>query len=132
MGKALKGLVGYYDFKAFQRAGSNRSHSYTTIQEVEIERKGDLVVLEIQASGFLYGMVRLLVGQLVAVGEKKLPLEVFEKRWKEGLRQEVKESAPSKGLCFLRAGYSDSFFTNNICYDSFPKFFMTSRDSPKK
>ena len=58
---ALKELIGFYDFGAFQRAGSKRSNSFTTIQDVLIERQGDLVNIEIQASGFLYGMVRLLV-----------------------------------------------------------------------
>ena len=63
--------MGEHDFAAFQRAGSRRSHSRTTIQDVNIERDGDLLSVEIQASGFLYGMVRLLMGQLIAVGEHR-------------------------------------------------------------
>ena len=42
------------------------------MQEVLVERQGDLLRVEIQASGFLYGMVRLLMAQLVAVGEHRL------------------------------------------------------------
>ncbi len=127
---ALEGLLGLHDFYAFQRAGSKRAHSWTTIQDVQIERHGDLVLLEIQASGFLYGMVRLLVGQLVALGEHRINLTTFEKRWKERLRKEVKESAPANGLCLVRAGYEESVFSQAAWYDSFPKYSLSRIDSP--
>ena len=127
---ALEGLLGLHDFYAFQRSGSNRSHSFTTVQDVQIDRQGDLVVFEIQASGFLYGMVRLLAGQLVALGEHRISLETFEKRWKERRRVEVKESAPANGLCLVRAGYAESIFSEASCYDSFPRFLLSKTDSP--
>ena len=72
MADTLAHLVGEHDFSAFQRAGSRRAHARTTLQDVRLERDGDLVVAELQASGFLYGMVRLVMGQLVAVGEGRL------------------------------------------------------------
>ena len=72
MARCLEAMLGEHDFSAFQRAGSRRAHARTTLQEVEIVRQGDLLVTEVQASGFLYGMVRLLMGQLVAVGEGRL------------------------------------------------------------
>ncbi len=130
MRKAVDGLLGFHDFYAFQRMGSNRKNSFTTIQHIQLERKGDLVILEIQASGFLYGMVRLLVGQLVALGEHRINLNTFEKRWKERLRLEVKESAPAHGLCLIRAGYEESIFSDAAWYDTFPKYFLSRLDSP--
>ena len=45
------------------------------------------------------------MGQLVAVGEKRLSLEKFRYRWRKGLRSEVKEAAPAHGLCLIRVGY---------------------------
>ena len=102
MAEAIKGLIGHHDFSAFQRSGSNRTNALTTIQEVQLERRGDVLDLEVQATGFLYGMVRLLVGQLVAVGEHKLTCRAFERRWKERRRSEIRESAPAKGLCLIR------------------------------
>jgi len=128
---ALTSLIGFHDFSAFQRAGSNRLNGWTTIQDVNLERQGDLIFIEIQASGFLYGMVRLLVGQLVAVGEHRLNLENFEIRWREARRHEVKESAPAQGLCLLRAGYNESIFSQSESFDSFPKFSLDGIDSPK-
>lgn len=130
MRSALGGLIGFHDFYAFQRMGSNRQNSFTTIQHAYLERQGDLVMLEIQASGFLYGMVRLLVGQLVALGEHRIYLKTFQKRWQERLRSEVKESAPAHGLCFIRAGYEESIFSEAAWYDSYPKYSLRKLDSP--
>lgn len=130
MSEAANGLIGYFDFSAFQKSGSNRHNALTTIQEVTLSRNGDLLVFEIQASGFLYGMVRLLVGQLVLVGERKLSVKDFEKRWKNKLRSEVTEGAPARGLCLLRAGYKDPVFRNNIVFDSFPSFSLLTLDPP--
>ena len=58
MREALEGMLGDHDFAAFERAGSSRSHSRTTPQEVKVERRGDLIDVELQASGFLFRMVR--------------------------------------------------------------------------
>ncbi len=130
MQSALQGMIGYHDFSAFQRARSARKDAYTTIQDCLIVRQGDLVQIEVQASGFLYGMVRLMVGQLVALGEHKLELDKFEQRWKECKREEIKESAPAKGLCFLTAGYEDKFISISNCANNYPSFFIDSIDPP--
>ncbi|AAQ00731.1 MULTISPECIES: tRNA pseudouridine(38-40) synthase TruA [Prochlorococcus] len=132
MEEAAKGLIGMHDFSAFQRSGSNRTHAFTTIQEVKLVRHGDLLVFDIQASGFLYGMVRLLVGQLVSIGEHRLSINDFETRWKLKLRSEVKEAAPARGLCFIRAGYKESIFRENIVFDSFPGFLLLTNDPPER
>ena len=128
--EALEGLLGTHDFGAFMRAGSRRAHARTTIQDVSLERQGDLVSVEIQASGFLYGMVRLLMGQVVAVGEHRLSLASFERRWRERRRSEVKDSAPAKGLCLLRAGYEEPIFSKGGWYDCQPRYFLAAEDPP--
>ena len=130
MAEALEGMLGSHDFAAFQRAGSRRAHSRTTIQDVSVQRRGDLIDLEIQASGFLYGMVRLLMGQLVAVGEHRLTPEQFERRWRERRREEVRDGAPPQGLCLLRAGYEDTIFSKGGWYDCQPTFCLASEDPP--
>tara|TARA_Y100001968_G_scaffold328856_1_gene376873 strand:- start:1949 stop:2818 length:870 start_codon:yes stop_codon:yes gene_type:complete len=127
---ALKRIVGFHDFGAFQRAGSKRANSWTTIQDVKLERNGDLINIEIQATGFLYGMVRLLVGQLVAVGEHKLSLEGFTKIWSERLRSEIRYAAPPNGLCLIRAGYKESIFSESAWFDSFPTYSLGAIDPP--
>jgi len=131
MKEALHELLGLHDFAAFQKAGSNRSHSLTTVQDVSVFRHGDIVTVEVQASGFLYGMVRLLMGQLVAVGEKRISLEQFRYVWRNGLRSEVKESAPPHGLCLIRVGYEEKIFSKEKSFDTFPSFSLPIFESSK-
>jgi len=68
---ASKKMEGEHDFFAFHKSGSNRKNSITNIKNIDIKRVEDLILIDIKATGFLYGMVRLIVGQLVLVGEKK-------------------------------------------------------------
>ena len=130
MRQALEGMLGEHDFSAFQRAGSRRAHGRTTLEEVLVERQGDLLTVELQASGFLYGMVRLVMGQLVAVAEGRLCLASFEQRWRQRLRQEVKEAAPPQGLCLLRVGYPHNPFPKAAWYDCQPRFQLMISDPP--
>jgi tRNA pseudouridine38-40 synthase len=128
--RALDGMLGEHDFAAFQRAGSRRSHSRTCLQEVHVERRGDLIEVELQATGFLYGMVRLVMGQLVAVAEGRLTVEAFEQRWRQRQRTEVKEAAPAHGLCLLRVGYPQPVFPEPAWYDCQPRFQLELSDPP--
>ena len=130
MARALQPMLGLHDFAAFERAGSSRSHSRTTLQEVLVERDGDLIRIELQASGFLYGMVRLVVGQLVAVAEGQLSLAAFEDRWRQRRRHEIKEAAPPQGLCLLRVGYPTPVFPEHVWYDSQPRYQLVLPDPP--
>ncbi len=130
MALALAALLGDHDFSAFQRAGSRRAHARTCLQEATLERQGDLIVAELQATGFLYGMVRLIMGQLVAVGEGRLRVDAFVERWRRCARHEVKEAAPPQGLCLLRVGYREPVFAKTACYDSQPRFLLACNDPP--
>ncbi len=129
---SLQSILGFHDFFAFQRAGSKRPNSLTTVQDVKVVRDGDMVTIDIQASGFLYGMVRLLVGQLVAVGEHRISDKEFQRRWKNKLREEIKQSAPAHGLCFIRVGYEENIFPKKISEDGFPAFHLVHVDTPPK
>lgn len=130
MEQLLQELLGHHDFSAFQRAGSQRAHARTTVQEVSLERDGDILTLEIQASGFLYGMVRLLVGQLVAAGEGRISPDQFRQRWRQQRRDEVKEAAPPQGLCLLRVGYPEPVFPRGAWYDCQPRYRLETSDPP--
>ena len=124
MSSALDGMLGEHDFFAFQKSGSNRSNSLTTINSIEIERTEDLILIDIKAKGFLYGMVRAIVGQLVLVGETKITPDIFRERWKSKKKYDVRESAPAKGLCFVNSVYEESIFKRIDKNDLFPKFVI--------
>jgi len=121
---ASKTMKGEHDFFAFQKSGSNRKSSITNIKNIEIRRVEDMVLIDIKATGFLYGMVRLIVGQLVLVGEKKISPETLTDRWVNKKKNQVKESAPSKGLCLVNAVYEKNVFRKTNKNDFFPEFLI--------
>ena len=121
---ASKIMEGEHDFFAFQKSGSKRTNSITKIKNIDIKRVEDLILIDIKATGFLYGMVRLIVGQLVLVGEKKITPEVFTDRWVNKKKNEVKESAPAKGLCLVNAVYKENVFKKIDKNDFFPVFLI--------
>lgn len=119
---ALDPLVGHHHLAAFHRSGSKRTHSWVEVQAAHCYREGPFIHIEVQANGFLYGMIRLLVGLLVQVGRGERSLENFKDIWVNDRREVVKYAAPAHGLCLLRVGYSDFPFPPDIWYDTQPKF----------
>lgn len=88
MTSALKPLLGKHHLSAFERAGSVRSHSWVEIQAVECRRSESFIHIEIQANGFLYGMVRLLIGMIVEVGSRQRTVENFTEIWQQERRED--------------------------------------------
>ncbi|BAZ04008.1 tRNA pseudouridine(38-40) synthase TruA [Calothrix sp. NIES-3974] len=123
---ALQPLVGKHHLSAFRRSNSLRPHSWVEVQAVKCDRNGDLLQIEIQANGFLYGMVRLLVGMLVQVGSGTLSLVKFTDLWKQEQREEIRYAAPPQGLCLLRVGYPDFPFPPEVWFDTQPHFHFHS------
>lgn len=121
---ALNPLIGKHHLAAFHRSNSSRSHSWVDVQAAECYRNGSFIHIEIQANGFLYGMVRLLVGMLVKVGKGELHPNQFTELWVNQRREEVKHAAPARGLCLLRVGYPDSPFPPEVWFDTQPKFLL--------
>ncbi len=124
MSNVLKKMEGEHDFFAFQKSGSNRSTSITKIRNIDIKRVEELILVDVKATGFLYGMVRSIVGQLVLVGEKKISPDTFTDRWINKKKSDVKESAPAKGLCFVNAVYEENVFKKINKNDFFPVFLI--------
>jgi tRNA pseudouridine38-40 synthase len=121
---ALAPLLGTHHLTAFHRTDSGRSHSWVEVQEVICHQSGDFVHIEIQANGFLYGMVRLMIGLLVQVGTGEVSVVEFTDIWQQEQRDRVKHSAPAKGLCLLRVGYADFPFPKAVWYDTQPQFLL--------
>ncbi|MBD2258090.1 tRNA pseudouridine(38-40) synthase TruA [Pseudanabaena sp. FACHB-2040] len=124
--RALDPLVGYHDLTAFHRSRSGRSHSWVDVQAAECSRQGAFVTVELQANGFLYGMVRLIMGLLVQVGKGQLSVDGFTALWKNRQRDQVKYSAPAQGLCLLRVGYEVFPFAPDIWFDTQPLFCLNT------
>jgi tRNA pseudouridine38-40 synthase len=126
MQAALDPLIGRHHLAAFHRAGSSRPHSWVEIQAAECTRRGPFIQVELQASGFLYGMVRLLVGMLVEVGRGDRSPAQFTELWQQQRRDLVKYAAPPQGLCLLRVGYPDFPFSTDIWFDTQPQLVLSA------
>jgi len=110
MQSALEPMLGERELKAFQRSGSSRPHARLHLQEAKCWQDRDFILVEVKASGFLYGMMRLLVGMLVEVGTGRKSLADFREIWQEQKRHCVKYAAPPQGLCLVGVGYPQSPF----------------------
>jgi tRNA pseudouridine38-40 synthase len=115
MASALESILGNNNLEAFRRAGSKRPHSWVTVQEVACRRQGNLIAIDVQASGFLYRMMRLLVGALSFVGRGTLSPGEFGRVWQANDWSQVpsRYSAPPQGLCLTAIGYpTDPFLAS--------------------
>lgn len=131
MQKALNPMIGWHHLAAFHRSNSSRPHSWVDVQAAQCQRDGAFVTIEVQASGFLYGMMRLLVGLLVQVGRGERSIKEFTELWTTERRDEVKYAAPPQGLCLLRVGYPEMPFSPEIWFDAQPKLSLPDTIAPE-
>ncbi len=109
MSRAAQAFVGTHDFRSFEYRWPQRRSSVRTIYEVDLRRgeapDSDRITLEISGNGFLYNMVRAIVGTLVEVGRgtrpETWPAEVIA----AGDRRVAGMTAPPQGLFLVRVDY---------------------------
>ena len=82
-----------------------RSDTVRTIHSVRLRRSGPRVTIEIDGDGFLYKMVRLMVGAAVECALSKLPVQQISARLKSGLVGSTRFAAPAEGLFLVRVRY---------------------------
>jgi len=106
MAEASQILCGLHDFSAFAAFnGSEREDSTRTLRRLELIRKGRHLRIVAEADGFLYKMVRSLVGSLVSVGWGKLSPEQVRELLHAGKRTAEVETAPPQGLFLVKVFY---------------------------
>lgn len=107
MRAGAQALLGRHDFRSFETEWPNRASSVRTIFDLAVERDGDRVLVESEADGFLYNMVRAITGTLVQVGiGRKAESWVREVLEAEDRRQ-AGPNAPPQGLFLLWVNYGD-------------------------
>ena len=70
---AAQGFIGTYDYQAFCSPGGSVEDTVRTIYDFSVRREGEMVEFSVTGSGFLYNMVRIMVGTLLAAGMGKIP-----------------------------------------------------------
>lgn len=98
MNKAAKQLIGEHDFKAFSSTGSERATTVRTIYSAYVTRCDKYVTFFIEGNGFLYNMVRIIVGTLLYISDGKLNESVISNAFTECDRTLLGITAPPDGL----------------------------------
>lgn len=116
---ALEAVSGEHDFAAFRDVGSSAVTTVRTVLEARLEERplprwhasgGELVTLHIRGNGFLYHMVRIIVGTLIEVGWGRLPSTVVAAALQSGRRADLGPTAPAHGLWLEQVVYDPPLF----------------------
>ena len=99
MQAACAQFVGEHDFEAFRGQADPRDNTVRTIFSCEIHRRGPLVIFGVEGSGFLYHMVRTMVGTVLEVGSGKRKAECIGEIIASKDRHQAGACAPAVGLC---------------------------------
>ncbi len=111
MRDAAARMVGHHDFVAFGNAGSERKTTVRTVMGVRLVARRDYFTVVVQGDGFLYNMVRNMVGTLLDVGRGRRPARDVDRALETGDRDRVGPTAPARGLYLGRVLYSDPIFS---------------------
>lgn len=107
MNQAATYLIGKHDFSAFSATsrGSNGGDPIKEITRLDVTQRGSHIRITTEGSGYLYKMVRSIVGALVDVGLGKLPPPSLQEILKNQRRTIKVTTAPAKGLFLERVYY---------------------------
>ena len=100
-----KQFCGTHDYRAFCSAGSDVEDTVRTVRDCGVVRNGDVITVYVEADGFLYNMVRILVGTLLDIAAGRLPENALETAVHSGNREDAGTTAPPKGLCLKQVFY---------------------------
>ncbi len=99
-------LVGTHDFYAFSSSGRTVEDTVRTISECYVTKENDDIVLTVSANGFLYNMVRIIVGTAVEVSDKRIKVEDIPEILSSKKRELAGVTAPPQGLFLEKVHYS--------------------------
>ena len=102
---AAQAYVGTHDFAGFCAAGSDVQDTVRTVRYTAVERQDDMVLFTVEADGFLYNMVRIMVGTLLDIADGRIPADSLPAIIDSGARQNAGATAPAVGLCLQQVFY---------------------------
>ena len=107
LNKASKAYIGTHDFTSFCTLDKREKGDFVrTIYDFSVTRKGDIVEFTVEGNGFLYNMVRIMVGTLLSINEGKLTPDSISDIIKAESRDLAGPTAPPQGL-----------YLNEVFYD---------------
>jgi len=98
MNRAAALLIGEHDFTAFEAVGGKTKSKVRNIFKSAFYHEQDFLLYCIQGNGFLYNMVRIIVGTLIDIGRNKLPADIIEQAFLNPDRRFLGHTVPPQGL----------------------------------
>lgn len=105
LNKECKAFIGTYDYAGFCSAKSDVEDTVRTVKTFDVWREGDMVYFKVEADGFLYNMVRIMVGTLLFVSEGKIKEGELIDVIKSKNRKRAGKTAPAQGLYLNKINY---------------------------
>lgn len=108
LNKAAQSFVGSHDFTSFCTLDKREKGDFVrTVKYFNVERNGDMITFTVAADGFLYNMVRIMVGTLLHIRQGKLSPDAIPQILKSENRKAAGPTAPSCGLYLNKVFYHD-------------------------
>ncbi len=105
MQEAASLFCGTHDFKAFCREAERIGDCVRTMHQCEVSQDGRLLYFDLAADGFLYNMVRIVVGTLIYVGQGKISTKNITELLDGGERKSSGPTVPACGLHLMEVFY---------------------------
>ena len=105
MQQAAARFAGMHDFRSFSDDDPDEKSTAVLVEEVTIGEDGDLILIRVGGSHFLWKMVRRMVGVLVEIGRGGLPADAVDRFLQEPSAAPARLTAPSSGLFLERVFY---------------------------
>lgn len=105
MQQAADHLVGTHDFTSFCTAKPEVTDRVRTIYSLDVLREGDMITVRVRGNGFLYNMVRIIVGTLLRVGSGMIDPEEIPQILEAKDRSRAGETARPQGLTLVKIEY---------------------------
>lgn len=107
LNEQAKAFIGTHDYSGFCSSKSDVEDTVRTVYSFSVERAGDMVLFRVEADGFLYNMVRIMVGTLLFVSEGKIKAGELEDIINSKDRSRAGKTAAAHGLYLNRVNYQE-------------------------
>lgn len=116
MHQAAQLLLGEHDFSAFRAKDCQAKSPIKTMHHLTVKRWGDLIMLEVKGSAFLYHMIRNIMGVLLPIGDGRKPVEWCAEVLASKDRTQAGITAPPNGLHFVGVEYPPEYAIPSSAY----------------
>lgn len=103
--KECKAFIGTFDYSAFCSSHTDVENTVRTVKSAEVRREGDMVYFKVEADGFLYNMVRIMVGTLLFIAQGKIKSGELAEIIKSKDRTKAGRTVPPQGLYLNKINY---------------------------